>query len=143
MKEVYEVCARLKTAGFPQTEGMAAVCYNPEVSPLDYTDGEPYWLETPFELGMHKGINGNVYRFLTGTSILACPNVSECMKEARARGWHMKVNCWGIAGVWLSGDGEELETALGWATVKNDPDQAARLALAAALEAQKEQHEQG
>lgn len=130
MSEVYEVCQRLKAAGFPQESGMGVVCYNPDVSPLDYTDGQPYWYESPFDLGLHKGVNGGVFRFLKGTSIIACPNASECMKEAKARGWFMKVQNNGYAGVEHLG----MLLIIG-ESYHADPDQAARLALAAALEA--------
>lgn len=94
MHEVYEVCKRLKAAGFPQ-------------------DGEPI---PP-----------------------RCPNASDCMKFARERwpdrsfavGWDTELSPPAWWAHIVSGNGNVRELVEG----APDPDQACRLALAAALEA--------
>lgn len=113
MSEVYEVCQRLKAAGFPQNIGE--------------------YMALP---------NGDVWRMhsVKPPDTCAIPNASECMKFARERwpsrstavGWDTEISppAWWAHIVSDNGDIRQL------AENAPDPDQAARLALAAALEAE-------
>jgi len=124
MSEVYKVCQRLKAAGFPQGGPAALVVRE---------DGK-----------MGTALPGG---YSVESGIFACPNASECMKFC--------FEAWGPR----SGHGVDYDGHLYLAWVQptphdaeleedeepvqytggapTDPDQAMRLALAAALEAQR------
>lgn len=112
MHEVYEVCKRLKAAGFPQER--ADYLINAE----------------GIEMRMHASLR---------CMAVAQPNASDCMKFAAEKwpersfavGWDTELSPPAWWAHIVSGNGNVRELVEG----APDPDQAARLALAAALEA--------
>lgn len=136
MNEVYEVCQRLKAAGFDKDCHL--LIWN--------VDDDGNWAGNYGVSQEYAELYPSVYPLSEG---IECPNASECLKFARAR--------WPESGITLDlvdnntdpdFDGEVIEWSctIGFSCGPNydgahpdDPDMAARLALAAALEAQKEQ----